>query len=157
MLNGRCEIVIVVEDESADLLMRALNTIKDWNPDVNPKYGMIDFDTGEILSLESVFPSIQVFLCDFHREQSWTRWVNFQKHGVSNIAADVLCRFRRIANAFSTEEFNLALESLRNWEQYHKVKEYFEKTWEPEIERWCILFRPNDLFRCNKRIIRTVP
>ena len=45
----------------------------DWNPDVSPKYGMVDFDSGKILSLETIFPGIQVFLCDFHREQSWHR------------------------------------------------------------------------------------
>ena len=30
-------------------------------------------DIAEIASLEEVFTDIQVFLCDFHREQSWLR------------------------------------------------------------------------------------
>ena len=42
----------------------------DWNPDVLPKYRMLDFDSGEIPSLKITFPGIQVFLCDFHRQQS---------------------------------------------------------------------------------------
>ena len=33
-----------------------------WNPDVCPKYAMVDYDNAEIASLEEVFPDIQVFL-----------------------------------------------------------------------------------------------
>ena len=32
---------------------------------------MVDFDSGEVLSVEIIFPGIQVFLCVFHREQPW--------------------------------------------------------------------------------------
>ena len=38
-----------------------------------PKYGMVDFDSAEIIALEEVFTNIDIVLCDFHREQSWTR------------------------------------------------------------------------------------
>ena len=34
-----------------------------------PKYGMVDFDSAEILALEEVFANIDLFQCDFHREQ----------------------------------------------------------------------------------------
>ena len=44
-----------------------------WNPDVCPKYTMVDYDNAEIANLEEVFPDIQVFLSDFHRERSWHR------------------------------------------------------------------------------------
>ena len=27
---------------------------------------MVDFDTAEIISMEAVFPEIEIFLCDFH-------------------------------------------------------------------------------------------
>ena len=35
-------------------------------------------------AFESVFPSASVFLCDFHREQAWTRWVRDRKHGLTD-------------------------------------------------------------------------
>ena len=35
---------------------------------------LCDFESGEILSLETIFPGIQVFLCDFPREQPWYLW-----------------------------------------------------------------------------------
>ena len=89
-VNFQIAAIIVVEDESAEMILKALQQIKEWNPDVNPKYGMIDFDSGEILALEEVFPGIKIFLCDFHREQAWSRWVKLQAHGVSGIAHSFL-------------------------------------------------------------------
>ena len=44
-----------------------------WNPDIKPKYGMVDFDGAEIISMERVFEDVKVFICDFHREQAWNR------------------------------------------------------------------------------------
>ena len=44
-----------------------------WNPDVCPKYAMVDYDNAEIASLEKASRDIQIFLCDFHREQSLHR------------------------------------------------------------------------------------
>ena len=51
-----------------------------------PKYGIADYviaeiaaleanipDIAEIAALEVDFPDIKVYLCDFHREQSWSR------------------------------------------------------------------------------------
>ena len=43
-----------------------------------------------------------------------------------------------------------ALSDLKNWEKYPgPVKTYFEGTWEPQMKRWCLFYRPNDLFCCN--------
>lgn len=149
-VNFQVAAVIILEDEGSDLLQKALEIIKEWNPEVVPKYGMIDFDTGEILALETVFPGIKLFLCDFHREQSWTRWVNKGKNKVTHIAEEVKARFRRIANAFTEAEVAESIQSLRNWEHFPgSVQTYFESTWFPELEKWCIFYRPNDLFRCN--------
>ena len=57
------------------MITNALTVLKSWSPEVIPKYGMVDFDEKEISSLEKVFPKIKVFLCDFHREQAWNRWL----------------------------------------------------------------------------------
>ena len=62
--------VIVLQEESTEMITRALNTIKMWNPEVLPKYAFVDFDEREIVSLESIYPNIEVYLCDFHREQA---------------------------------------------------------------------------------------
>ena len=62
--------VIVLQEESVDMITRALSVVKMWNPEVIPKYAFVDFDEREISSLEIVYPSIQVYLCDFDREQA---------------------------------------------------------------------------------------
>ena len=50
-----------------------MNLLLGWNPLVILKYGMVDYDIAEIAALEAVFPGIKVYLCDSHREQSWSR------------------------------------------------------------------------------------
>ena len=150
-VNFQVVAIIVLEEESSELIMKALNIVRSWNPEINPKYAMVDFDAGEILSLEDVFPGILVFLCDFHREQSWNRWVNKKENGVFMIADDVKCRLRRIAKASNEEMCKKAMADFRSWEHYGmgKLSAYFENTWYPERTRWCRSYRPNDLFRCN--------
>ena len=68
------------------MITKALNKIKFWNPSVSPKYAFVDFDERKITFLETVYPKINVFLCDFHREQAWNRWVSKADNGVTNIA-----------------------------------------------------------------------
>jgi hypothetical protein len=150
-VNFQVVAIIILEDESAELLLQALNIVKSWNPDICPKYGMVDFDAAEISTLESLFDGIEIFLCDFHREQAWTRWVNKRDNGVYNIADDVLRRLRRIANSNNIEEVQKAVSDLRSWEIFStsKLEDYFNNTWYPELERWCRAYRPADLFRCN--------
>ena len=62
--------VFVIQEESTDMMLKALNTVKKWNPKVTTKYVFADFAEKEITTLESVYPSVKVFLCDFYREQA---------------------------------------------------------------------------------------
>ena len=39
---------------------------------------MSDYSEAELAALEIAFPEVRVYLCDFHREQSWTRSVPFR-------------------------------------------------------------------------------
>ena len=135
-VNFQIAAIIVLADETSKLLTKALHIIKEWNPDVTPKYAMVDFDSGEILSLETVYPSILIFLCDFHREQSWHRWVNKRNSHVFMIADDVKKRLRRIANSRTVEECKKAVHDFRSWEFFRgQLVNYFNKTWYPELER----------------------
>ena len=59
----------------------------------------------EIGALENVFPGTLVFLCDFHREQSWTRWTSKADYGVSIYTHEVKCTLLHIAHAVNEEEF----------------------------------------------------
>ena len=125
------------------MITKALLILKSWSPDVNPKYAMVDFDEKEISALENVFPGILVFLCDFHPEQSWTRWMSKAYHGVSIIADEAKCRLRRFAHEANEEELRSALAAFYDLEKYiGKLKNWFSKTWFPDIKRWCVFYRP---------------
>ena len=41
------------------------------------------YSEAEIGTIRDVFLSCKVYLCDFHREQAWERWVKDRKHGLS--------------------------------------------------------------------------
>ena len=50
-----------------------MNFLLGWNPLVMPKYGIVDYNIAETAALEAVFPDIKMYLCDFHREQLWSK------------------------------------------------------------------------------------
>lgn len=62
----------------------AQHALQLWNPKWNPKFFMTDYSEAELLALKQTFPGVQIYLCDFHREQAWERWTNNHKHGLSN-------------------------------------------------------------------------
>ena len=45
---------------------------------------MTDYNKAEICTLEAVFPDTVVYLCGFHKEQVWERWIKASKHGLSS-------------------------------------------------------------------------
>eukprot|EP00795_Rhopilema_esculentum_P005787 gene5787-11076_t len=64
------------EHKTTASIQEGISIIANWNPNWKADYFMTDFDEKEINAIESVFESCRVYLCDFHREQAWTRWVN---------------------------------------------------------------------------------
>ena len=40
--------VIVLQEESTEMITKALATFKEWNPIVSPKYAFVDFDELEV-------------------------------------------------------------------------------------------------------------
>ena len=64
----------IVQSESADNIEEALQKLKSWNPDWNPRFFMSDYSEAELAAVQHVFPSTKVYLCDFHCEQAWVRW-----------------------------------------------------------------------------------
>ena len=63
----------IVQEENAVRIEEALTVLKEWNLIWNPKFIMCDYSEAEIMAMESTFPSTTVYICDFHREQSWER------------------------------------------------------------------------------------
>ena len=98
-VKTNCNYMVVAEyivgSEGIDAITEALQIIKGWNPSWTPPYFITDYSDAEISALEEVFPNTFVYICDFHREQAWTRWVRDRKHGLSNDDDDMLLQMLR--------------------------------------------------------------
>ena len=53
----------------------ALQVLLSWNPTWEPPYFMIDFSKIELNAVQSVFPHATIYICEFHCEQAWSRWI----------------------------------------------------------------------------------
>ena len=63
----------IVQSETTEQILEALNMLKSWNKDWKPPFFLCDYSEAEISAIEQAFPGITVYICDFHREQAWTR------------------------------------------------------------------------------------
>ena len=61
-------------------IQEALEILKRWNPSWQPKFFMSDYSEAELGVISNSFPTVTTYLCDFHREQCWERWVKDQTH-----------------------------------------------------------------------------
>ena len=66
------------EDEIS--ISEALGILREWNPDWSPKYFMVDFSVAEIGAIETCFPGVVAYICDFHRQQAIQHWVTAAKN-----------------------------------------------------------------------------
>ncbi|KAH3738926.1 hypothetical protein DPMN_045569 [Dreissena polymorpha] len=77
---------------------------------------MTDYDQREIGAKETTFQDCFTYLCDFHRQQSWNRWL--KSSSVKEHKKEKLHTMRdtRIAHADSEEHFETGVTSLnKKW------------------------------------------
>ncbi|CAC5406449.1 unnamed protein product [Mytilus coruscus] len=122
--------------ENSSTITKALNKIKELNPNWKPKYFMVDHCEAEIKAIITCFPApdCQPFICDFHREQAWSRWLKAIQHGLKQYIEDVLLIIRRVARAQTTAHFDEAISNLK--ESYfwitHIGRIIPDSTWSPD-------------------------
>ena len=85
----------IVQQEGSTEIQKALNILKEWNPSWKPKYFMSDYSEAELTAISNAFPIVKTYLCDFHGEQCWERWVKDQKHNVSAEDGETLLEMLR--------------------------------------------------------------
>ena len=132
----------VVSSESAQEIAEALSILKMWNPDWNPAFFTSDYSEAEFLAVEQVFPSSQLYICEFHREQAWERWTRDHKHGLKKEDGEkVLDLLRDCAHAPvpSADEklpidhyYQCALKRLKDsslWKDNIQLKQWLSGTW----------------------------
>ena len=129
----------IIQFETSSYIEEALEMLKKWNPSWCPSHFMCDYSDAEISALKASFPAVKVYLCDFHREQAWERWIKDQAHGVDTEQAEnLLENLRACAWAPPTEQHeNLPFE-------YHykaavsKLKESDEWVDNPQVQEWLL-------------------
>ena len=132
----------IVQSELANEIADALRIIKQWNPEWNPPFFMSDYSEAEHLAITQVFPQCTVYLCDFHREQAWERWVRDHHHGLSKNEGDELLRLlRECAHAPAPRPqeqlpqnyyYNIALQNLKSsaiWLNNEHVRTWLNNYW----------------------------
>lgn len=141
--TGYCVVSeFIVQSESAAHIEEALQILKRWNPTWKPSFFMTDYSEAEIVALEASFPDTNVYLCDFHREQAWERWVKDRKHGLSTSDAEwLLDQLRACAWAPSValgeqlppdHHFQQVVASLKQsnlWKTNENVRQWVNNTW----------------------------
>ncbi|CAC5389160.1 unnamed protein product [Mytilus coruscus] len=138
----------IVANENRYTIQEALIKLRDWNPMWKPKYFMCDFDLREIWALEQTFEGLMVYLCDFHREQAWHRWLRESKHDCIDEKDEIKKMLREIADADSTVSHANALQQLRSSDIFKakvSLRNWLENKWLLNCKRWSKLFR-NSLF-----------
>ena len=71
----------IIQLETAEYINEALSILKSWEP----QFYLTDYRDAEI-----AFPNKLTYLCEFHREQAWERWVKERKHGLLDTQAATL-------------------------------------------------------------------
>lgn len=77
------------------------------------------------------------YICDFHREQCWERWLRKGEHGLTEQRKTVLAMLRNIAKSATEEKLQEAIALLKSstvWLNNPKLQNWFGKTWMPEIK-----------------------
>ena len=123
----------------------ALNILMHWNPQWKPKYAMVDNDRREIPAIENSFRDIIAYICDFHREQTWVRWLHKGENGVSSEESKVvLGLIRAIAISLTEKEMNDNISKLKTNEIFlrnKKLRLWMKNEWLSMKERWVRFYR----------------
>ena len=111
---------------------------------------MVDYSDAELGAIEQVFPHCKVFLCDFHREQAWERWVKVTSYHMfrSGIMYRTAENFRGLAKntIFAEKTFTDCLllqrqRMLRPQISQRKLSRIVTKPWNS------LKFSPSKVFR----------
>ena len=143
----------IIQSETTEQILEALNILKSWNVDWKPPFFLCDYSEAEISAIEQAFPGITVYICDFHREQAWTRWTRDHKNGLSKHEQEqLLANLHACAWASSTEptsglphdsHYQQAVTSLKQspeWQNSPSVQQWLGTTWLciPQVSCTCI-------------------
>lgn len=77
------------------------------------------------------------YICDFHREQAWERWLKKGDNGVVDKKGDILKMLRAIAKSNTVDAFEKNLSALKQsdtWLSHQKLRNWMNGTWLKEAK-----------------------
>ena len=131
----------VIQSETTEQITETLKMLTTWNPEWTPRNFMVDYSEAELCAIKNIFPNCNTYLCDFHREQCWERWVKERKHGLSQSDAEALlvllrdCAWAPIASETGLSldhHYQEAVKKLKKsviWIKNQQVREWLESKW----------------------------
>ena len=81
------------------------------------------------------FVESQTYICDFHREQAWKKWLAKSSNGLMDQKQKILAKLRAIARARTEKEYLVRvrdLQSSEEWRTNNSLSNYITKTWLPQ-------------------------
>ena len=81
------------------------------------------------------FVDIQIFICDFHREQAWERWLAKSTNGLTENKQIIFAKLRAIARSRTEQEYSEKVSELKDsrvWQSSTSFQNYISKTWLPQ-------------------------
>ena len=128
----------VIQSENTGQIFEALSIIKSWSPSWDPSFFITDYSDAEMSAIPKLFPNTQLYLCDFHQEQAWERWVKDRKHGLNEIqSSELLDLLRDCANS----PVNTSIEK--------EAVDYF-------FQQACDKLQKSDLWKSNEQVQKWV-
>ena len=83
------------------------------------------------------FADVQIFICNFHREQAWERWLARASNGLTVDKHNVPAKLRSVARARTEKEYMDKLGELKDskeWKSSSNLQKYITKTWLPQYK-----------------------
>lgn len=77
------------------------------------------------------------YICDFHCEQCWEKWLRKADNGLNDQREEVLSLLRNVARSPTEDIYQRNLKSLKAselWMSNPQLCYWFEKTWLPEAK-----------------------
>ena len=124
----------VIQHEDTKSISEALGILRErWDREgIQVANFMIDCQQSEENAIWGMFLESCVYLCGFHRLQTWLQWLVNTKNGVSGHKDQVLGLLWNIAETTTEDKYTTALLRLQKshiWSKHAKLRNYYTQQW----------------------------
>lgn len=122
----------VIHFETANCVEEALHLFKAGDPDTaGTKFWLVGHSRAETGALSSAFPGSRPLLCNFHREQAWSKWHSETESDVRDVSfvKEMLQQVAHSRNEYECRSAVEALEQSLHWQGNERLQQYICQKW----------------------------